>query len=54
MRRGTAGILLRQRDLTQAEANLIQAKSDYNKALARLAQAEGYTLERYKLKLDIR
>jgi outer membrane protein TolC len=47
-------ILLRQRDLTQAEANVIQAKSDYNKALARLAQAEGYTLERYKLKLDIR
>jgi outer membrane protein TolC len=47
-------VLLRQRDLTLAEANAIQAKSDYNKALARLAQAEGYTLERFKLKLDIR
>ncbi len=47
-------VLLRQRDLTQAEANAIQAKSDYNKALARLAQAEGFTLERFKLKLDIR
>ncbi len=47
-------VLLRQRDLTQAEANAIQAKSDYNKALARLAQAEGFTLERYKLRLEIR
>jgi outer membrane protein TolC len=47
-------VLLRQRDLTAAESQAIQSKSDYNKALARLARAEGFTLKRYGLRLDVR
>ncbi len=47
-------VLLRQRDLTVAESQAIQAKSVYNKALARLAQSEGFTLQRYQLKLEVR
>jgi outer membrane protein TolC len=47
-------VLQRQRDFTSAQSEAIRAKSDYNKALARLAQAEGFTLERYSLQLELR
>jgi outer membrane protein TolC len=52
--RSTTFVVLQlQRDLTAAESAEIQAKSDYNKALARLAQAEGYTLERLGIGIQI-
>lgn len=47
-------VLQRQRDFTSAQSEAIRAKSDYNKALARLAQAEGFTLQRYSLQLELR
>jgi hypothetical protein len=46
--------LQRQRDYTAAQSDAIRAKSDYNKAVARLAQAEGFTLERYRIQLEIK
>lgn len=52
--RSTTFVVLQlQRDLTAAESAEIQAKSDYNKFLARLAQAEGYTLRRLGVELEI-
>lgn len=45
-------VLQRQRDYTSAQSEAIRAKSDYNKALARLAQAEGFTLEKYQIRLE--
>lgn len=47
-------VLQLQRDLIAAESAAVTAKSDYNKAIARLAQSEGFTLERYKVNLNIR
>ena len=47
-------VLQRQRDYTAAQSDAIRAKSDYNKAVARLAQAEGFTLERYRIQLEIK
>ena len=47
-------VLQRQRDYTAAQSDAIRAKSDYNKALARLAQAEGNTLERYRIQIDMK
>jgi outer membrane protein TolC len=47
-------VLQRQRDFTAAQSDAIRAKSDYNKALARLAQAEGNTLERYRIQVEVK
>lgn len=47
-------VLQLQRDLITAASQEIQAKSDYNKALARLAQVEGETLRNYGVDLTIR
>jgi outer membrane protein TolC len=47
-------VLQRQRDYTAAQSDAIRAKSDYNKALARLAQAEGNTLDRYRIQIDMK
>ncbi len=47
-------VLQIQRDLTTAEKDEIDALANYNKALAQLAHDEGSTLERLKVKLDIR
>ncbi len=47
-------VLQRQRDFTAAQSDAIRAKSDYNKALARLAQAEGNTLERYRIQMEVK
>lgn len=41
-----------QKDLTAARSLEVRAITDYNKALALLAQAEGTTLERRKIKLQ--
>ena len=40
-------VLRLQRDLTSRRSEYIRAVTDYNAALARLAQAEGSTLERH-------
>lgn len=45
-------VLQLQRDLTARESEHIRAITDYNAALARLAQAEGSTLERHHITLD--
>jgi outer membrane protein TolC len=47
-------ILQYQKDLTTARSQEVRAIADYNKALARLAQAEGTTLERLKLTLEFK
>jgi outer membrane protein TolC len=47
-------VLLLQRDLTQRSSDEIQALAQYNKALAALAQAEGTTLEKNNLTLEVR
>jgi outer membrane protein TolC len=47
-------VLQRQRDYTSAQSEVIRSKSDYNKALARLAQAEGFTLEKYQVRLELK
>jgi hypothetical protein len=47
-------VLQRQRDYTSAQSEAIRAKSDYNKALARLAQSEGFTLDKYQLRLELK
>lgn len=44
-------VLQLQRELTEARSAEVQALADYNKALARLAQSEGNTLERHDLEL---
>ena len=46
-------VLQLQRDLTQSESDEISALSEYNKELYRLAQAEGDTLNKLKILLDI-
>ena len=46
-------VLQAQRDLTARRFEEIQALVDYNKALAGLAAAEGATLERHNLNLEI-
>lgn len=45
-------VLQRQQNYTSAQSEAIRAKSDYNKALARLARAEGHTLKKYDVKLE--
>ena len=45
-------VLQLQRDLTSREFEHIRAKTDFNAALARLAQAEGTTLERRNVYID--
>lgn len=47
-------VLQLQRTLTTRRYENIRARADYNSALARLAQAEGSTLERYHINLEIR
>lgn len=47
-------IMQYQRDLTAARSQEVRAITDYNKNLARLAQAEGTTLERRKIKLQFK
>lgn len=47
-------VLQRQRDFTAAQSDAIRAKSDYNKSLARLAQAEGNTLDRYRIQVEVK
>jgi outer membrane protein TolC len=47
-------VLQLQRDLTAARSAEIQALADYNKALAQLALAEGTTLERHSIHLDVK
>ena len=47
-------VLELQRDLTSARSNEIRAQSDYNKALIRLSQQEGSTLEASGVKLEFR
>lgn len=47
-------VLQLQRDLTAASSAEIQALADYNKALADLAQAEGSTLERRKIDVQVK
>ncbi|MGY8654025.1 MAG: TolC family protein [Verrucomicrobiia bacterium] len=41
-----------QRDLTTARSREVSSVIDYNRALARLAQAEGTTLERHKIDVE--
>jgi len=45
-------VLRLQRNLTEARANEIRAQADYQQALARLALAEGSTLERHHLEVE--
>lgn len=47
-------VLQLQRTLTQRRYENIRARADYNSALARLAQAEGSTLDRRHINLEIR
>ena len=47
-------VLFLQRDLTQARSAEIQALTEYNRALSQLSLKEGNTLERNRLKIDIR
>jgi outer membrane protein TolC len=47
-------VLRLQRDLTAARSDEIGALASYNEDLARLAQQEGSTLERRKIKLELR
>ncbi|MCB1127154.1 MAG: TolC family protein, partial [Verrucomicrobiae bacterium] len=45
-------VLQLQRDLTASESRNIDAVTQYNAALARLAQSEGSTLERHQVTFD--
>jgi outer membrane protein TolC len=47
-------VLQFQRDLTTARSQEIRALADYNKALARVAQAEGTALERLKINVQFK
>lgn len=47
-------VLQLQRDLTAARANEIQALDNYNKALAQLSLAEGTTLERLGIDVEVK
>lgn len=46
-------VLRIQRDLTTARSSEISALTEYNKALAALAQSEGSTLERHSIELEV-
>ncbi len=46
-------VLRLQRDLTARRSEYIRAVTDYNAALARLAQAEGSTLQRHGITLKV-
>ena len=50
----TFTVLQLQKNLTSARSDEIRALADYNKALANLAAAEGSTLERNGIKLEIK
>ncbi len=50
----TYTVLQLQRDLTAARANEIQALDNYNKALAQLSLAEGTTLDRLGINIEVR
>lgn len=45
-------VLQLQRDLTTAQSDEIGALTEYNRALARLTQAEGYTLDQRKILVE--
>jgi len=47
-------VLQLQRDLTQARSDEITALTDYNKSLAELARAEGSTLERRAVNVEVK
>jgi outer membrane protein len=47
-------VLQLQRDLTSARSQEIRALADYNQALSRLALEEGTTLERKKIRVDVK
>ena len=47
-------VLQLQRDLTSARSEEIRALADYNKAVAELYRAEGSTLERKHIKLEVK
>jgi outer membrane protein TolC len=51
--KSTSFVVLRlQRDLVGAQVDYVRALADYNTALTRLAQAEGYTLDKFGIKLE--
>jgi outer membrane protein TolC len=50
----TFQLLQYQRDLTDARSQEVRAITDYNKAQARLMQAEGTTLERLKIQVEFK
>jgi outer membrane protein TolC len=50
----TYTVLQVQRDLTTASGNEIQALDTYNKSLSTLSQHEGSTLDRLKIKLEVK
>jgi HAE1 family hydrophobic/amphiphilic exporter-1 len=47
-------VLQLQRDLTSARSEEIRALADYNRALAELFRAEGTTLERRKISVEVK
>ncbi|MSU34268.1 MAG: TolC family protein [Pedosphaera sp.] len=47
-------VLEAQRKLTAAQSAEIEALTEYNKSLARLSQAEGYTLDQHKIQVEYR
>jgi len=47
-------VLSLQRNLTSARSEEIRALTEYNRALAQLALAEGSTLDRNRIKLEIK
>jgi len=47
-------VLQLQRDLTSRRSEEIRALADYNKAIARVSYAEGSTLDRKKIKVDVK
>ena len=47
-------VLQLQRDLTSARSEEIRALSDYNKAQAELNRAEGTTLDKKKITLEVK
>jgi len=50
----TYTVLQKQRDLTAARGNEIQALAAYNKALAQLSLDEGSTLDRLGINLEVK
>ena len=47
-------VLQLQRDVTSARSDEIRAVTDYNQALATLFQAEGSTLQRRQISVEVR